>query len=481
MSAGNLADTVARRAAEAPDALAFITPDGMMTYRALSYAVLALSASLGQRGVAAGQRIGVSMGQSPMHVLALVALARLGAVAVPVHPALTGEQRLAVARRMQVVAVVGELESFKLDGMPFQPITLRELATPPDTEPSFAPDPDSPVRVCFTSGTTGDAKAVMLTHGMIGQRLERATGRWAQGARRFTADLNFISGYTDVWRILGNGGALVFATQGTPEALRHTLQFACVTHAVFSPVQAQHLIPARAASPIFPDLRQLCLIGSAPVPALLDALMTRCTPNVVVTYGSTEAGYTTATPATAGQPDDCGPLVKGAEVEIVGPARELLPVGQTGELRIRCPGMAEGYIGDLEATAGHFRDGWFHPGDLGHLDERGHLFIDGRADDVLSIGGQKVNPHSIEAALRQCPAIVDAAVLVRNGNNGSSLLAAAVVTNVNSPEILVRQALERLGPLCPAAFHRVNGLPRNENGKLLRNKIESLLPNMPAT
>ena len=140
--------------------------------------------------------------------------------------------------------------------------------------------------------------------------------------------------------------------------------------------------------------------------------------------------------------------------------------------------MAGGYLGDAEATSMAFRDGWFHPKDLGRLGSDGLLDHCGRADDLMIVDGVNVYPAEIERALASLPGVAQAvAVPVRHPVH-QDIPVAVVTLDVDAgldETTLLRRARERLGPRAPALVVVLPEIPRNAQGKPLRRRLEEIV------
>jgi acyl-CoA synthetase (AMP-forming)/AMP-acid ligase II len=167
-------------------------------------------------------------------------------------------------------------------------------------------------------------------------------------------------------------------------------------------------------------------------------------------------------------------------VEVVDEADAPLPRGRTGRLRYRGPGVATQYHLDPEASVGSFRDGWFYPGDLAEIDEAGYLTLRGRTRDVIIRGGINVHPGEIESVLREHPDIAEAAVVgAPSARLGEEIAAFLVTRSPIDPEALTAWCAERLAPYkVPRLFVRVDDLPRNSSGKVLKSELASRLPRL---
>ena len=234
-------------------------------------------------------------------------------------------------------------------------------------------------------------------------------------------------------------------------------------------------LPARlaAATPRRPGL-QVYLGGGAVSPALRDALSRRLSPRLGVLYGASEyGGVAIADERTlAEHPDSVGRVLPWLQVEAIDAQGRPVPPGDVGEIRIRGLAGFPGYHDDPEATAASLRDGWFHPGDLGRVTPDGLVFIDGRIDDVLNVGGIKVLPARIEAVLEAHPDVAESAAFAASGPDGTKVLMAAVVCRGPFDEAaLLAHCRTQLGTTAPQRLMRLQALPRNDAGKLVRRTL----------
>src|SRR5262249_33960839 len=145
-----------------------------------------------------------------------------------------------------------------------------------------------------------------------------------------------------------------------------------------------------------------CIVGGSVMPqALSIKARSRLTPNLWVTYSSSEAGLTAVARASQleGREGSTGFVLPWVTLEIVDKDGRALPPGQTGEVRVKSPEMLDGYLDNNDREDKSFRDGWFYPGDLGVLGLDGMLTIEGRTDEVMNFGGEKYSPLPIEETL----------------------------------------------------------------------------------
>jgi acyl-coenzyme A synthetase/AMP-(fatty) acid ligase len=200
--------------------------------------------------------------------------------------------------------------------------------------------------------------------------------------------------------------------------------------------------------------------------------------NLFCTYGASEAGTVCVGAAhlLAGRPGAVGFVTPDADVEITDEAGAILPTGQEGIVRVRTPQNVDHYVGDPERSKLAFRNGWFYPGDIGSLTADRMLLIQGREESVLNLSGDKIKPELVEDALVSFAGIEQAAAFVKADALGIAQLWAAIVAQGSIDETALRSHCERkLGAgFTPLYFIKVDMLPRNEMGKLQRNKLAAL-------
>lgn len=171
-------------------------------------------------------------------------------------------------------------------------------------------------------------------------------------------------------------------------------------------------------------------------------------------------------------PDTVGRPVAPIELQIVDDAGTPLPAGQTGEIRVRGPGIVTSYLDNPEASARSLRDGWFHPGDLGYLSDRGDLLLQGRKDDMMIFDGMNIYPAEIEQALSAHPAVREVAAVALRHQKFQDIPAAAVtlLEPVDEAE-LIRFAQARMGIRYPRRVFVLEAFPRNAMGKILKRAL----------
>jgi acyl-CoA synthetase (AMP-forming)/AMP-acid ligase II len=348
-------------------------------------------------------------------------------------------------------------------------------------------DPDRDLALLpYSSGTTGVAKGVMLTHRAITTNIaqmqvglgQTADDRAIAVAPFFHAvGLNVVAGVT-----LRTGGTLVTLPRFDPEAYLGLIEAHRITISVVVPpivlVMARHPAVERF------DLSSLRLVGCGAAPLAAD-LQQECAARVGCRvgqgYGMTEAvaAITLVDTSAPIVPGSCGVLLPGVEARIVDPvAGEDLPAGTTGELWVRGPQLMAGYLGNPAATAATIdADGWLHTGDLARIDPAGHVFVDDRLKELIKVKGLQVAPAEVEAVLRTHHAVADAAVIpVPDERAGERPKAVVVVAGgvpgaTTAAEILAHVAARVAPHKCPRELAFVDAIPVSPSGKILRRLL----------
>jgi|SRR5579859_1027860 len=475
----NITEAIELNGERHPAALALIVPDRLVSYRELVTAVHGVAHKLLIGGLRAGQTVGVSMTQTALHLITQLALARIGVIWVPVHPSLPEDRRLLVARRFGVSCIISARAELRLEGIPFLLLNSADLNAPVRPPPPSGSGPDSPCWIALSSGTSGDPKGVLCSHGYLLDRVGKSVYVRAPGARLMPMDLNFGTGFGQAMRMLVAGGTVVLVPNMTPASAAYMVRSHAVTHWLLSPVMAEELLPLLVDEDIhFPSVTYLQIVGGTPNRRLVEALLTRFTPHVFVVYGTVEIGpISIATPELLRRaPESVGRLAPWATAEVIDSAGRPMPAGTVGRLRLKAEGMLHGYHLDPALTAERFRDGWYYPYDRARIDDEGLLYIEGREDEVINVGGAKIYPSDIERVLQAHPAVREAAVFLLR-SPGPDRLAAAIIPAERVPIAdLTAWSAERLGPISPSRLYYVDSLPRTANGKVLRDLIPAPSP-----
>ena len=423
-------------------------------------------------------------------LVALVHAAQLcGAPLLLLHPRLTARElafQLCDARPRLLLHGAGELAARAEAAAAALP-GLRRVSTPigVDAEPALALRTSTSLSdtaaVVYTSGTTGSPKGAELSHGAfvwsaIGSAFHLGSvpgDRWLD-----CLPLQHVGGLAILVRAALSGAAVTVHDRFDPAAVGDALDRSGVTLVSLVANMFERVLDARGERPAPASLRCV-LVGGGPCPPALLARARALGFPVATTYGLTEAASQVATlplerarqpGASAARPLFC------TELRIVSPDGVALPAGAEGEIAVRGPTLMKGYLGQPEASARALRAGWLHTGDVGRIDASGDLVVLDRRSDVIVSGGENVYPAEVEAALREHPAVSDAAVAGEPDEAFGARVAAWVVLLPGRQPPGERELVEfcrtRLaGFKLPRRIRIVAALPRSETGKLARSEL----------
>jgi acyl-coenzyme A synthetase/AMP-(fatty) acid ligase len=426
-------------------------------------------------GLARGNIVAVFVNDQALHALILLALTRLGVITFSGrNPKLPPEPR--------VNALITD------STFPYQAerVILADAswATGDDKpiDERYVPhaEGDEICRIVLTSGTTGDAKAVALTHRMLAARIARhqyAFGNRAPYCSRTYCDLGFATslGFQFLIAMLWRGGTL-FMQGRDPLTTVNAFDFYQVQNMITSPAGLLLLLRIFDERDHLQSGFETIFSGGSMLPAALsERVRARICSNLITAYGSTEMSMVAAAPAHAVQDiaGAAGYVLPGIAVEIVDENGTTRPRGQEGIVRIRSAFGVDAYIGDAAESATAFRDGWFYPGDTGCLKPDNLLVITGRTTAILNLGGDKVKPEFIEDVLASHPSVEQAAVFSMANALGVEELWAVIVPRAALDEPALRtHCSAKLPPvLVPVRFIFASEMPRNAMGKVERQRL----------
>ncbi|MBG9388392.1 class I adenylate-forming enzyme family protein [Caenimonas aquaedulcis] len=486
----NVLDSIARQVRAYPQRPALILGANTLTYRQLWQNAARAASHLQAQGVAQGDCVAVAKMNPQAYLVIVMALARLGAVSTLVQPGWNAGKRAQVFLRNGVSAWVqgddaGPAQAQQ--GVPgLRAITAQSLFAPLPQDavvPKLAQGlEDRPWRIGLSSGTTGEGKSIPWTHGQVARLHRVSLDVYAAGPGErllVFADLGIGLGMGHAMMQLAGGGAVILSDSIQPGAFFEAASQHRATQALTTTAIAFTLLEHASAvgAPRLPALRSLLLGGATVPPALRQGLQDKVCPNLQVTYGSTETGTLARSDhhSHLARPESAGRVMPWITAQAVDDSDRPLPPGEAGRLRFRSAAMASSYLGNPDATAQVFRDGWYYPGDVGALDDEGYLVLGGRNDDLINLQGVKVNPAQVEDAMASHPQVIEAAAVEVLQRNGRKALAAAVVARFAFETRELRAHVrERLGRLAtPSLVLFVESLPKNEAGKLMRGELQA--------
>ncbi|MER7576650.1 AMP-binding protein [Streptomyces sp. NPDC126514] len=489
-----VAERFRRRAEATPDAVAVSWAEGEVTYRQLAAAVAGAAQEL-----PAGERVGVLGGKSPATVAVLVAALGAGATAVLLDDGLPAPRRASMVAKAgvrQVLLTEPSTATQEPGDATVRRLSFEELAK--SAAEALGPVPARPLEpayVFFTSGTTGEAKAVVGSHRGLDHFIDWEAAEFGVHPGDRVAQLttlSFDAVLRDVLVPLTQGATLCLPPTSALDDTARMVDWLArervtIVHTTPSVVASWLRDTDRATAPLT-DLRLLCLAGEPLTGRLVQELRERLLgpdTEVVNFYGPTETTMIkTFHRVTAEQnagPVPVGRPLPGAQAVVLGADGSVRGPGERGEIVIRTPYRTLGYLDDVRA-ASNFRpnplsedpdDLVYHTGDLAVVGAFGEIHVEGRSDDLLKVRGVRVHPAEIAAELTTHPQVHQVHVEADKEADGS--LVAYVVRSPGSgltTEELRSHARERL-PLAvvPGLFLFVDRFALLPNGKLDRSSL----------
>ncbi|WP_159081679.1 class I adenylate-forming enzyme family protein [Nocardioides sediminis] len=500
MVPGTLGFDLAAVAARRGDATAIRSGDREVSYAQLDGLAEQVAGRLAGEGLGRGDRV-LLLTRSAIDTFALLAgAARLGAVTVPANWRLSeAELSGVVADARPALAFADASYAASLhaaDGsMPVVVLDASGLDAWLDgPRDEVTVDPEGrPVLQIYTSGTSGQPKGVLLTDINLSQKVVRMGEEWAfssESVSLLATPLFHIGGLSWGLISLAAGSTLVVPPVVSTERLRHDIENAGATHAFLVPKMLTDLVDAMASAGASTTSLEVVVCGAAPVSVALQQKASRtlgC--RLVQVYGLTETtGAVTQLEASAAlaAPDpeavlrSAGRPYPWVDIEIRDPETSSpVATGSAGEIWVRSPQNCSGYWGRRDDTEALLVDGWLRTGDGGLIDADGRLHITDRLKDMIVSGGENIYSVEVERALQQHPSVRDVAIIGRPDDAWGEVVV-AVVELEDGRQITLEQAAEHVASRVgrykrPRDLVVVDALPRNTNGKILKNQIRRQL------
>jgi long-chain acyl-CoA synthetase len=499
-----LEEAVARNS----DGEAVVCGETRLSYAALDAEIGRLAAALAARGVAAGDRVALLVGNRPEFVIALFALARLGAVAVPMGLRLQTPEIAHVLNDCGARLLIHEADV--ADRLPHRSETpgletriavgeaaadMERLADLVEAHagapvPSVMPvaEEDTAV-ILYTSGTTGRPKGAMLTHlGIVHSSMvyEHCMGLTPADRSLAAVPLSHVTGLVaNITAIVRAAGTLIIMPAFKAADFLELASRERMTQSVMVPAMYNLCL-------LQPDFDRYDMsawriggYGGAPMPTpTIEKLAERCPGlKLMNAYGATE----TTSPSTIMPPrftpthgHSVGIAAPGVDIVVMDDTGREVPPGEVGEIWIRGPHVVKGYWNNQAATAEGFTAGFWHSGDVGSIDADGFVQVLDRKKDMINRGGYKIFTAEVETVLVACPGIVECAVVAVPCPVLGERVHAFVVTDGPGP------SAEAIGTWCAARLSdykvpetltiQAEPLPRNANGKVMKRTLRAQLP-----
>lgn len=496
-------DLLSIAAGQRPHASALRDARRTWTYRELEEEAGQLSARLRVGGIPQGARVAVLARNCGEVVVSLFACVRGGWILTPLNfryaPA---ELRAVLEDCMAEVLVATDEFRDVVDALrPALPfvrlfigvahdgpgwVDLRTASGQADHDAAIACSPNSPALLLYTSGTTGRPKGVLLGHAGLVHVANHARTIWADwdesDVNLIVVPLFHVGGIVLLLVAIAAQATTVLQAEFQPSAVLAAVQRDRITRMFLVPSMIQSLLQARDCEKTDFSSMRLLVYAAAPMPNEIQNRVIKVMGCAMAqVYGMTESSgaitYLGPQDHCDARLASCGRPTAGTELQIVDDKGQRVAPGEVGEVVIRTRQLMLGYFNQPAATEAVIRDGWFHSGDAGCVDEQGFLYIRDRIKDMIITGGENVYPAEVENALLKLDCVQDAAVVgAPDPNWGEAVTAFIVAAEETRPdEATIRERLRKdlAGYKIPKRVHTVTALPRNASGKLLKGQLRT--------
>ena len=493
-----IGDALGRHAERDGDAPAIICP-GLKTlsFGELQQHIRQITEELRAVGIGPSSRLGIALPRGPEAALISVA-ASCSAVVLPLNPNLTATELSTELEKIRLDALIvpgwtevplwanatasnfGLLRVTKAASS-FAEVGLNLARPVTNIRPDVPLGTKSVAAIFRTSGTTGTAKRVPVTHENLlemARKMQNWLGLSAADRCACILPIYYNAGFKATLLVpLLIGCSVALPASANPHEFDRWVTELHPTWLTAAPAFLQAVLErVRNTGKPTHALRFVLSTASYLAEGIRGELEKSLGVPVVEFYGLCEAGMMTAPalPPAEPKPGTVGRVPEG-ELVIRGDKQTFLAPGQVGQIMLRGPSVTPGYLRDIDGVPGGLEDGWLPTGDLGMLDEQGFLTIVGRTKEIINRGGEKISPYDVEKALLRHPAVREAAAFAvphpRLGEN----VGAAVVLNAGASATsseLVNFLYDLLAPFqMPRQVHVVDSLPLGVTGKVSRLQL----------
>ncbi len=463
-----------------PDMPAIKTKDSVISYEALLASVNNLSINFKNRGIVKGAKVGLYTGATSNYIISLLSLWKLGAVAVPISKTAPVNRLISCLKQSKASHVISEVElSLEIENTEI--IDLEDVLKPVESDlaidDAVVQSKDDLAYILFTSGSTGEPKGCMLTHGNLSNYLTWASDyyideRVQNASFPFFTSIGFDFTFTSILLPLINGGCVWV------QNLEETIDEQLIRIAANDELSLVKLTPSHIRILKSLELKEFkptkVIVGGEALDSYLIAYMEQLNPDIQLfnEYGPTEAtvGCVVAPVTTDHEKVPIGSPIYNTYIDILDKTGEIVSDYTIGELIISGASLASGYINNNKNTAFKevdttIKKRQYHTGDLGYRDHIGELYFLGRKDDQVKIRGNRIEPSEIKIIAESYDDVQQVAVDIEVAKEKISLFITAL-NKIDEEKMQVWLKNYLMPYALPNRIVQINNMPLNENGKV---------------
>ncbi len=489
---------------------ALVDGEVRLTYGELNVRVHKLAAALQGLGLGHGDHVAILAHNSFRYMEVYLAIPVAGLVLAPVNTRLSPSETAFILNDGEIKALIVAREFLPLlEKIRGELKTMREVVVleegPADGMHAYedllaAADParldprawqgDDMAFLCYTGGTTGLPKGVMLSQHNVAVNAQHAI-RLAEFTERdvwlHSCPMFHAADYWSCFALTLLGAFHVFMEKFEPRQVLEMIQAHGVTRILLVPTMINMILELPDAADFDVSTIQRVLYGASPMPVeRLKAAMELFGPVMQHLYGQTETSpFLTSTLLrdckSSGTEEEmrrlssCGQEIVGVEVRVVNASGQQVQPGEVGEVIARGPNVMLGYWRRPEETKKALVDGWVRTGDMATVDSKQYIYIMDRAKDMIITGGENVFSPEVENVLYSHPAVLDAAVIGVPDDKWGEAVKAIVVPQPGrqvTAEELIAHCQEWIAHYkCPSTVDFVESLPKSGPGKILKSEL----------
>lgn len=485
----SIVEAVASAATHKPDTVAVIAEGQQITYSELWKEVRGFAAYLNSLGFEKGARVIVKASHSIWYAVSCFGIHLAGYTHVPLGKMLAVEALKDIAGQLSASMVISDLDLDESAYVTVESSSVRELAAKHfDANRQFQfPEAEDLCDILFTTGTTGKPKGVMLSHRAVvavAENVQYGIGAWEDNVYLIPSPMDHAAGIRNLYvcMLTGTTAALLDGFSNVNRFFEYIRDYRVTS--LYMPPSAVRLMLLLASKelPQYADQIRFVYTSSAPFPEADKERLSKLLPNtrLYYAYGCSEAGRSCIIDYSQqrGRVSCAGKPNINSHVFIVDEDKNEIQSSETnqGLIAISGPIVMNGYYNDPELTAKTIQNGVLYTNDIGYIDQDGYLYVLGRRDDVINLGGLKIAPTEVENVVLRFPGVAECVCFaVHDKISGVApklniVEASGVDINLSELREYMLNNLEAF--MVPKQIEKVQAIPKTANGKINRKVLK---------